>query len=739
MSSPSITQIISRMSESIVMAEPEDLPVLGNVHADLGLLADWAQAAGQEAVHQKAAEAADTVEKIIFREHNSPSEALAQLAQFLSQIQQLEHDSEPMVLDDAPAPAADAAPAGPADDPEDDALAGAGASFTIQTDPDLLSEFIAEAREHLDAADNELLTLESTPTADESLNAVFRAFHTIKGVAGFLDLSPVQQLAHETETLLDKARKGAMELSGPAMDVTFEANDLMKVLVESVADAAGRDGVVPEAPQLPPLLKKLRQATAGEDIAPAPASSGADDALDAAMAEAQAEQPTPAPPAPPAPAAETAPAKPAATPPQPTGQKAPAPDAPAAAKQRFSGIVQETIKVDARRLDYLVDTIGEMVIAEAMVRQSFIGTDAERARVPQILGQLDKITRELQELAMSLRMVPVRSAFQRMARLARDTSKKLNKPIDFVTAGDDTELDKTVVDVIGDPLVHMVRNAVDHGLEATPADRVAAGKPEKGRIELRARHQGGSILIEICDDGRGMDRDVILNKAIERGIVQENDTLSDHEVYNLIFEPGLSTAKQVSDVSGRGVGLDVVKKNIQSLRGKVEISSTPGQGSVFSIRLPLTLAIIEGMVVRSAGQRYIIPTLSITRMIRHNDKEIATVLRRDEMLQIGGDLIPLFHLSRIFGQGQGQGHSQPQAPSENSEIVVVEDEGRDYALVIDEILGQQQIVIKPLGEMFKQASGVSGGAIMPDGKVGLILDIAGLIAMTQCRPTRAAA
>lgn len=733
---PTISQTHSRLSEAIVMAEPEDLPVLGQVHADLGLLADWAEADGKEETRARAREAADTVEKIIFREHPDAAGALAAIASFLNEVQRIIDTPNDLGTAQPPAGPTDAPIMPDAVPVVEESMQRAGEAYQLQADPGLLSDFIGEAREHLEHADNELLTLEATPTEAESLNAVFRAFHTIKGVAGFLDLVPVQQLAHETETLLDNARKGSLALTGSAMDVTFEANDLMKALIDSIAQAAGQGGSVPAAPQLPDLLAKIRHAGLATEASPPARTQPAKTEPEAANTDDDffADDSTPA--------TKVMPNLPAEATVEPNAQTPATRVAPvkpeqaenvSPAKQRFSGIVQETIKVDAHRLDSLVDTIGEMVIAEAMVRQSFAGSEAERMRVPQILGQLDKITRELQELAMSLRMVPVKSTFQRMARLARDTAKKLGKPITFVTSGDDTELDKTVVDVIGDPLVHMIRNAIDHGLEAKPADRVAASKLEQGRIELRARHQGGSIIIEISDDGRGLDRDVLLAKAKERGLIQDGHHMSDHEVYNLIFEAGFSTAKQVSDVSGRGVGLDVVKKNIQSLRGKVEITSQPGKGSTFSIRLPLTLAIIDGMVVRSGGQRYIIPTLSITRMIRHNEMDISTVLKRGEMLTIGEDLIPLFHLNHIFALGQG---AQPEA---DSEIVVVEDEGRNYALVIDEILGQQQIVIKPLGQMFKQVAGVSGGAIMPDGRVGLILDITGLIAMTGQKTLRAAA
>jgi len=271
----------------------------------------------------------------------------------------------------------------------------------------------------------------------------------------------------------------------------------------------------------------------------------------------------------------------------------------------------------------------------------------------------------------------------------------------------------------------MVRNAVDHGLEASVEDRIAAGKPATGRVELRAFHKGGNIYIEIEDDGRGLDRDAILAKAQERGLIKEGDSLSDRDVYNLIFEPGFSTAKVVTEVSGRGVGMDVVRRNIEALRGQVEITSTPGKGSVFSIRLPLTLAIIDGMVVRVGKERYVIPTLSIVISVRPQPEDILTVLGKGEMFKLHEELLPLHRIDRLFNIDGAE-----QDPTE-ALVVVVEADGRKAGLVVDELLGQQQIVIKSLGESMRGIEGISGAAIMPDGRVGLILDVSGLIGMAN--------
>ena len=377
--------------------------------------------------------------------------------------------------------------------------------------------------------------------------------------------------------------------------------------------------------------------------------------------------------------------------------------------------------MDAERLDRLVDMIGEFVIAESMVSQSSELQRVASADLARHLGQLDKITRELQGTGMSLRMIPVRATFQKMARLVRDLAKKAGKQVEFVMSGEETELDKSVVDRIGDPLVHMVRNAVDHGIEATAEERRNAGKAAAGRVELRAFHKGGSIYIEIEDDGRGLNRDAILAKARERGLVKDGDALSDREVWNLIFEPGFSTAKVVTDVSGRGVGMDVVRRNIEVLRGNVEIQSEAGKGSVFSMRLPLTLAIIDGMVVRTGQERYVIPTLSIVTSIRPKASDLSTVISRGEMLSIQGRLIPLFRLGALFDIDDAT-----QDATEGL-VVVVEEEGRQMGLLTDELLGRQQIVIKSLGGAMRGIPGIAGGAIMPDGRVGLILDVGGLM------------
>jgi len=675
-------------------------------------------------------------------------------------------------------------------------------SVPLEGDPELLREFIQEATEHLEAADVHLLTLETDCHDHEAINAVFRAFHTIKGVAGFLALGQVQSLAHEAENLLDRVRKEEIVLADAAMDITFDAVDMLKQLIGNVSMALST-GELSSVPSLSTLVRKIKLIASGQYAAPLTKETTADmtgqrlgdilvasgaatsEAVERAISRQQVEKvskklgdilvddgkvrdeivQT---------ALDIQKSDPHlgktgeilvemdAVSPDDISQALQAQrdsertpmlgellvrehDAAArdvglalrgqkqAQQQQQAVAVREAVKVDAARLDLLVDTIGELVIAESMVIQS---PELQRNASPELsrhLAQLDKITRELQEMGMSLRMVPLRSTFQKMARLVRDVAKKAGKSVDFVMMGEDTELDKTVVDKISDPLVHMIRNAVDHGLEPDSATRLKAGKRADGRVELRAFHRGGSIYIEIADDGHGLDRDAIMAKARDRGLVKDGDVLSDRDTWNLIFVPGFSTAKKVTDVSGRGVGMDVVKKNIEALRGQIEIQTEKGKGTVFSMRLPLTLAIIDGMVVRVGQERYILPTLSILTSLRPQRSDLSSVVGRSEMLSLQGSLFPLFRLSRLFRMPGAL-----EDPTEGT-VIIVEDEGKKTGLLVDEILGQQQIVIKSLGEMFKGIAGVAGGAIMPDGKVGLILDVGGLVKLaTEDGDVRAA-
>ncbi len=599
-------------------------------------------------------------------------------------------------------------------------------SSALEMDPSILADFIVEALEHLDVSDVHLMDLEVDPHRKESLDAVFRAFHSIKGLAGFLELSTIKTLAHETESLLDKAREALIVLQGELLDCVFESVGMMKTLVGHVKEGHGDR---PQDAVISLLLKKIRQANAGEAITKSskekttviPGSKLGDILIKSGAVEKEI-------------IVQAIALQNESQRHVPLGQilvQHGSVDAQTvthalreqkqADKENSALTIKETVKVEADRLDRLLDNIGELVIVETMIVQS---PELKRKVSPKLLQQLmqlDKITRELQNMGTSLRMVPVRPLFQKMSRLVRDLGKKSGKNVEFVCFGEEIELDKTVVDRIGDPLVHMLRNSVDHGIETNPEDRVRYRKPPIAQVKLSAFQKGGNVCLEIKDDGRGLNRDSILAKAKERGLVKDESNLTDKDIWGFIFEAGFSTASEITEVSGRGVGMDVVKRNIELLRGRIEIHSEKNVGTTFSIWLPLTLAIIDGMVVRVGRERYIFPTLSVVRIVAINPKDITTCVEKGEMLSLNGSLIPLFSLQDFF-----------QIPIKSNDVrlklaVIVESNHQQTGFIVDELMGQQQTVIKSLGETFKNIPGLTGGTILSDGCVGIILDVDGLL------------
>jgi len=377
------------------------------------------------------------------------------------------------------------------------------------------------------------------------------------------------------------------------------------------------------------------------------------------------------------------------------------------------------VKVDTAKLDYMVDMIGELVIAQSQVQHDPALGSLESPRLQRNLSLLARTTAELQRTGMAMRMVPVGHLFRRMVRLVRDLSRKAGKQAEVEIFGEETELDRTIVQELGDPLVHMIRNSLDHGLEP-PEERVAAGKDPVGRVRLRASHQAGHILVEIADDGRGIDRQKVLAKARQRGLVAEGAHVPDNEILNLIFEPGFSTAERVTDISGRGVGMDVVRKHVQKLRGRIEIQSMPGQGTTFLLKMPLTLAIIDGLVIAVGRERYIVPLFAVRETFRPTRDMISTVCGRGEMALIRGRLLPVARLYRRFGVTP-----RTEDPCD-AVFIVAENGGRLFCLMVDDFVGKQEVVLKSLGETLKNIPGVAGGAILGDGRVGLVLDLDGI-------------
>lgn len=580
--------------------------------------------------------------------------------------------------------------------PEAETAPQAG-TIIVEEDVPLALDFIAEAYEHIEGAEAGLLELEAKPGDNEALNLIFRGFHTIKGMAGFLNLEEIGSLAHSAENLLDGARKGELILVGTNGDVVFESIDMLKKMLAGLKESVEVGKPAPCQKNLPDLLAKLKVSVEGQSpgaFLDSPEGRKKDKELDEILLD------------------------------EPEPKIEARPEIRDIATKKRIASSDEKIKVSTARLDTLINMAGELVIAQLMVTEEVnMKQTVEHELARKVLHQ-SKIVRELQELSMSMRMVPIHGVFQKMARLVRDLARKADKDVAFVTLGEDTELDRSIVDKIADPLVHMVRNSVDHGLEPK-AERIAAGKTPTGRVELRAFHQAGNIVIEIEDDGRGLNKEKILNKAIENGIVDANHELSDDEIFKLVFHAGLSTAQKITSVSGRGVGMDVVKKNIEALHGKIDISSTFGKGTVFTIRMPLTLAIIDGQIVTVGGDRYIIPINSIVRSLRPSAEQLSSIQGRGEMALVRGQIMPMLRLYELF-------NSVPTTKDPTKALlVVVEEDNKRCCLLVDELLDQRQVVIKSLGEGLGRARGVSGGAIMGDGRVSLILDIPGLMELSH--------
>jgi two-component system, chemotaxis family, sensor kinase CheA len=595
-------------------------------------------------------------------------------------------------------------------------------------DGELVRLFCSESQDLLQDIEQGVLVLEERPEDKETLATVFRAFHTFKGNASVMKLTVIQRLAHELESLLDAARRGAYRLDRRAIDAILAGADAFKRFIDEMAvqiegTRVGQQISLPvaaviedvrgmlSAPQQPAATVKP-VAAAAPTAAPAtvvpPASVVAAEPV--AIAPPQvAPEASPPPVAPPLPAADVE---------QSVVQ--PAAARPAAAAASAGAGSAGLIRVDTAKLDGLIDLVGELVIAQSMVTQNSDLQAVASEQLARSLGQLRGISTELQRTALSLRMVPVRGTFQKMARLVRDLSGQVGKEIRLVLEGEETEVDRTLVEELGDPLVHMIRNAADHGIES-PTDRVAAGKDPSGTITLRALHKGGMVFLQIQDDGRGLSVSRIRGKAIERGLISAHEQLTDREVLDLIFAPGFSLASTVTDLSGRGVGMDVVRRNIERLRGTIEIDSAEGRGTTFTIGLPLTLAIIEGLLVQVGDQRFVVPTLSVRESFRPLPSMMSVVQGRGEMVSVRGTLVPLLRLANHL-------HIADAVTDPTQGIVMVLEAGQDCRCVlVDALVGKQEVVIKSLGETFQDQQEFAGAAILGDGRVGLILDTTSLV------------
>ncbi len=622
-------------------------------------------------------------------------------------------------------PAKTAAPPAPAQLEDSGPPADAGDDIVqIATEDDLLlyTEFVSETADTLHSIETELLELENDPTDDELINNLFRAYHSLKGAAGFLGASSINVLCHEAETLLDKIRKKVFVCNQAMIDAFLSAADVIKLVNDGMhANCEITKQSLPDAELRIPrfnmgrLLDNLSMLSNQTYVAPdddEPDKLGEIMVKRQLITEEQLEQ-----------ALENQ---------KPLGKILV--DMGVADEHGVSEALQvqsakkkkvqvTSLKVDTEKLDHLLELVGELVISQSIVAQDDVLNEEKNQVLLKNLMNLGKITKNIQDRVMGLRMVPLKQTFQKMSRLVRDLSKKMGKTVQYQCSGEETEIDKSIIEELNDPLVHLLRNSMDHGMETTE-DRVAAGKDPTGTVSLVAYHRGGNVHIEVIDDGKGLDREKIRNKAIEKGLISKENELQDADIYNLVFQAGFSTHEVATDLSGRGVGMDVVRSNMEKLGGKVEMTSKLGKGTTITMKLPLTMAIVDGMIVRIGQERFIIPTISIRESIRPVREDMSHVQHDGEMINVRGHLMPLVRLHGILKVENAEHHN----PWEGL-VIIVETEESDFGFMVDDLLGQQQVVIKSLGKRFKGLPGISGGTILGDGRVGLILDISGIVAM----------
>ncbi|MCI4400338.1 MAG: response regulator [Campylobacteraceae bacterium] len=638
---------------------------------------------------------------------------------------------------------------------------------------EILQDFLIEAFEMIEQLDQDLVELEQRPEDLDLLNRIFRVAHTIKGSSSFLNFDVLTKLTHHMEDVLNKARHGELKITPEIMDIVLASIDQMKALLYSIRDT-GSDAT--SGIDINPTVAKLDAASSGKAIEEAaPAASApepvateptpAEDEPDYSnmsaeevekeierllkqrqeederrrqekKAKGEASSAIEAPHEPSEEAATKEP-KPAA---QPTPAPAPKPatpapaaanPAPAAGGEGGGSAIEQTIRVDVNRLDHLMNLIGELVLGKNRLIKIYNDVE-ERYEGEQFLDELNQVvssvstvTTDLQIAVMKTRMLPIGRVFNRFPRMIRDLSRELNKKVELVMSGEETELDKSIVEEIGDPLVHIIRNSADHGIEM-PDVRVAAGKSETGTVELKAYHEGNSIVIEITDDGKGLDPIMLKSKAVEKGVISEKeaDAMSDKEAYGLIFKPGFSTAAKITNVSGRGVGMDVVKTNIEKLNGIIEVDSSVGKGTTIKLKIPLTLAIIQALLVGVQEEFFAIPLSSVLETVRITQDDIFLVEGKS-VLRLRNEVLSLVKLSDIFGI------ETTMEGGDNLYVVIIGLADAKIGVVIDRLIGQEEIVIKSLGYYLKGIEGIAGATIRGDGKVTLIADVAALMQMAK--------
>ncbi|NOQ51561.1 MAG: chemotaxis protein CheA, partial [Desulfuromonadaceae bacterium] len=535
--------------------------------------------------------------------------------------------------------------------------------------------------------------------------------HSFKGNCGFFGFSELEKLSHQMENILDRIKSGSkLAVDNPA-DQLLAALDILQQGVNNISD--GNEGKPENLEQSLKQLKLLVPPLLGEFLVEEGVTKQAVyqavETQKKPVGEILKEQG----------GASANQVDNALKKQQETLDKAKAQAKPAARTK--TPAKRQDIRVELGKLDSLINLIGELVIAENMLIHNPDLKGLELENFNKAGQHMSKLVRELQEMAMTIRMIPVSGLFRRMIRLVHDISVKAGKKVELELIGEETEIDKTVIETITDPLVHLLRNSLDHGLEP-PEERLAAGKNEKGMVRLQARHEEGEVWVTVEDDGRGLNHEKILEKAISKGMIEgDGSDLSDKVIYNMIFMPGFSTAAQVTDISGRGVGMDVVKRNLEKIKGKIDVTSTPGQGSKITLRIPLTLAIIDGMLVRVGTTTCILPTLSILEAFRPDMEQITLTPDGEELARVRENFFPIVRLHEILGK-EPDSRKLPDGI-----LIVLEYQNSRFCLFVDEIVGQQQTVIKGLSDFIGNVTGVSGCTILGDGGVSLILDVGGLV------------
>ncbi|MDY3245509.1 chemotaxis protein CheW [Campylobacter sp.] len=631
---------------------------------------------------------------------------------------------------------------------------------------ELLEDFLVESFELIEQIDHDLVELESNPDDLELLNRIFRVAHTVKGSSSFLNFDTLTKLTHHMEDVLNKARHGELKITADVMDVVLKSVDMMKGLLVSIRDNGNDSSSGIDISQICPQLTAISEgqsptsATPAPEPAPATAPAAADippsaipedidpntlsedqinaeierllkvrKAEDEARRAAKASGAAAAPAAP-ATAPAAAPDKSDATD-KPAAAAKPAGDGANAPAKASANASDQTIRVEVGRLDYLMNLVGELVLSKN--RLLTIYNDVEERydgeqfleELNQVVSSLSLVTTDVQLAVMKTRMQPVAKVFNKFPRVVRDIGRDLNKQIDLIISGEETELDKSIVEEIGDPLTHIIRNSCDHGIE-DPATRKAAGKPEKGTIELKAYNEGNHIVIEIIDDGKGIDAEAIRIKAVERGLISENeaDTMSNKEIYSIIFRPGFSMAAKVTNISGRGVGMDVVKTNVEKLHGVIDIDSEIGKGTTLKLKIPLTLAIIQSLLVGTQEEIYAIPLANVNETVRVSVDNIYTIEGKN-VLRLRDEVLSLVRLSDLFGV------KQVLESGDQTYVVVISVAETKLGIIVDNLIGQEEIVIKSLGSYLANIDGIAGGTIRGDGRVTLIVDVGVIMDMAK--------